>query len=145
MITCMSISYANDGCLRSCSCRPGRKTLESLYGGLLRRVNPWRGRIVPGYRRREIYEQAFTVAEPSFILGDWDRVLQMIGESGMSAEIGGWRLLVSHFRLEFSQPAVGAPENLRGAALVSTVLGDGATRDGPFEIVQEPGERSSRL
>ena len=30
-------------------------------------------------------------------------------------------------------------------ALVPAILGDGAARDGPFEVVQEPGERSSRL
>lgn len=50
-----------------------------------------------------------------------------------------------HFRLQLSEPTVVAPENLRGAALVAAVFSDGAARDGPFKIVQEPGERSSRL
>ena len=52
---------------------------------------------------------------------------------------------MSHFRLEFSKPAVGAPEDFRGVALVPAIFGDGAARDGPFEVVQEPSERSSRL
>ena len=42
---------------------------------LLRRVSPWRGGIILGYRRREFYERVFTVAEPPFIIGEWDRVV----------------------------------------------------------------------
>ena len=56
-----------------------------------------------------------------------------------------WRLWSSHLAFKLSEPAVGAPEDFRGAALVAAVFGDGAARDGPFEVVQEPGERSSRL
>ena len=61
--------------------------------------------------------------------------------------LGRWsrRLAVGHLRLQLPQPTVGASEDLRGVAFVSAILGDGAARDGPFEVVQEPGERSSRL
>jgi len=52
---------------------------------------------------------------------------------------------MSHFRLEFSEPAIGPPEDLGSAALVAAIFGDGAARDGPFKIVQEPCERTSRL
>ena len=64
---------------------------------------------------------------------------------------GAWRrpctrrLAVGHLAFELAQPAVGASEDLGGAALVAAVFGDGAARDGPFEVVQESGERSSRL
>ena len=44
-------------------------------------------------------------------------------------------LFVCHLAFELAQPAVGASENFCGAALVAAVLGDGAARDSPFEIV----------
>ena len=55
------------------------------------------------------------------------------------------RLAIAYFRLQFSEPPIRPAQYLRGAALVPTILGDGAARDGPLEVVQEPGERSSRL
>ena len=63
-------------------------------------------------------------------------------QDASGARRGPWsrRLAVGHLRFEFPQPAVGASEYLCGAALVAAVLGDGAARDGPFEVVQEPGE-----
>ena len=46
---------------------------------------------------------------------------------------------------KFSQPSKGATKQSGRGAFVAAILGDGAARDGPFEVVQEPGERSSRL
>ncbi len=54
-----------------------------------------------------------------------------------------WRLWAGHLALQLSEPAVGASEDLRGAALVAAVFSDGAARDGPFEVVQEFGERAA--
>jgi hypothetical protein len=56
-----------------------------------------------------------------------------------------WRSWSGHFAFQLSEPAVGTSEDFRGVALVAAIFGDGAARDGPFEVVQEPGERSSRL
>ena len=73
---------------------------------------------------------------------------QMARDQDASGVWGGpWsrRLAVGHLAFELAQPAVGASEHLRGVALVAAVLGDGAACDGPFEVVQEPGERSTRL
>ena len=55
---------------------------------------------------------------------------------------GAWRrpwsrrLAVGPLRLELPQPAVGASENFRGAALVAAVLGDGTAGNRPFHVIQ---------
>ena len=60
---------------------------------------------------------------------------------------GPWsrRLAVGHLRLELPQPAVGASENLRGAALVAAVLGDGTAGNRPFHVIQEAGQGTAVL
>lgn len=50
---------------------------------------------------------------------------------------------MSHFRLEFPQPAIGAAQDLGCAALVTAVLGDGSAGNGPFHMVQEFCERAA--
>src|SRR4051812_34955728 len=60
---------------------------------------------------------------------------------------GPWalRLAIGHLRLELAQPAIGASENLGGAALVAAVLGDGAAGNRPFHVIQESGQGSAVL
>ena len=50
---------------------------------------------------------------------------------------------MSHFRLEFPQPAIGAPKYLGRAALVTAVFDDGSAGNRPFHVVQEFGERAA--
>jgi hypothetical protein len=82
------------------------------------------------YRQPETAVDARTIVHT--ILMQKDRIsVEELSETRICS-----RGCVLEIVVQLSEPAVGAPEDLRGAALVAAIFGDGAARDGPFGVIK---------